>query len=349
VEWRYLVRIKKLMVKTLIVTDIHLSNARSGYLDEQVACLHRIHDHEKPDDLIIMGDIFMHRRPTPSVLLGLRRLLAGFNCRVWLLRGNHDSETKSDNGITALSLFADDGKVKVITHTRTIGGWTFIPHYENEETIKAALAEVPEGNTVFGHFGYNGCLNSTGDHDFNIDLSCFTNRTFLGHIHRFNDRTFENSEGVVTNVTILGTPYSINFGDSGRHFYYAIQENSSEWEYKKIDHGLRHIVCDLEDVPSRLDEINHPDHFVHLRVFVDKLDDTNSFSLVDDIKSVCNVQQVDIKFRPIVDADTSFSNYNPERSLFAINEAIVDEYVEESGASISKEDLMEGYRLLNED
>ena len=42
--------------------------------------------------------------------------------KIFLLRGNHESETKSDDGITALSLFPEN----IITHTKTVGKYTFI-------------------------------------------------------------------------------------------------------------------------------------------------------------------------------------------------------------------------------
>ena len=80
----------------------------------------------------------------------------------------------------------------------------YIPHYENQETIKKALDEVPEGYFVFGHFGYRGCLNSAGDADFSLRLSDFRNPSLLGHIHRHVQKD---------NVTILGTPYTTNFGE----------------------------------------------------------------------------------------------------------------------------------------
>jgi len=336
------------MGKTLVVTDIHLNNPRPGYLDAQLRCLWKIYDEERPHDLIIMGDVLMQRRPTPTVLLGLNRLLSGFDCHVWLLRGNHDSETKADDGVTALSLFESD-KVKVITHTKTFGEWTFIPHYENERVIKEALAEVPEGNTVFGHFGYTGCLNSTGDYDFNITLSEFTNRTLLGHIHKFNHKPAHSFDGLEAGVTILGTPYSINFGDFGKENFYAVKNFDSDWEFKRVEHGIRHLVFPVEEVPEHLEEINDPNYFTHLRILVDKLGEENSQTLVDDVKEMCDVAQVDIKFRPLFSESDTANSFNPDRSLFSINEAIIEEYVSSSDTTIPKEDLMEGYRFLDED
>ena len=62
-------------MKTLVITDLHLSNKISGFLDEQVKCITKICSDAKPDDIIIMGDVFMNRRPTPSELLGFKQIL----------------------------------------------------------------------------------------------------------------------------------------------------------------------------------------------------------------------------------------------------------------------------------
>ena len=67
-----------------------------------------------------MGDVFMYRKPSPSELLALDDVLSYITdihgADVVILRGNHDSETKADDGVTALSVFANS-KVKIITHT----------------------------------------------------------------------------------------------------------------------------------------------------------------------------------------------------------------------------------------
>ena len=103
----------------------------------------------------------MHRKPTPSELLGFKSIIDKMKerAKVLVIRGNHDSETKADDGKTALLLY-EDKNVKVVTHTYTDikRKRVFIPHYENEETIVNDLEMVPEDYTVFGHFGYDGIL-----------------------------------------------------------------------------------------------------------------------------------------------------------------------------------------------
>ena len=131
--------------------------------------------------------------------------------------------------------------------------------------------------------------------------------------------------------------------------YYAVQVDGGEWEFKKVTHGIRHVVCGLEEVVDKLDVINDPNYFTHLRVFVNKLGEENTASLVDEISELCSVNQLDIKFRPILSEKEAQSTFVPDRQLFSINEAIIDDYIESSDTQIDKADLLEGYRRLNED
>lgn len=329
-------------MKTLVITDLHLSNKISGFLDEQVKCITKICSDAKPDDIIIMGDVFMNRRPTPSELLGFKQILdfVGSDSSVTVLRGNHDSETKADDGISALSVFESTfTDVTIIKHTTTdpLTRRVYIPHYENQETIKKALDEVPEGYFVFGHFGYRGCLNSAGDADFSLRLSDFRNPSLLGHIHRHVQKD---------NVTILGTPYTTNFGECGKDNYYAIIDNDKV-SYHKILHGPRHVLLkykSLEADPNLIEALNDKDYFTLLRILRDRDDKEVSLEGL-------NVASIDIKWNPSSDdLLEEGSGYSPSRDLFSINEVILEDYVNSVQTSLTKEQIMLGYGLLkNED
>jgi len=322
-------------MRTLLITDLHFSEKPRGLLGAQVSALSYILLNEKYDEVVIMGDLMMHRKPSPTVLLALKEvvdLCQKGNHPLTIIRGNHDSETKADDGVTALSLL--DYHAKVVTHT-----WydpktkrAFIPHYENEERIKKDLQTVPGGYTVFGHFGYHGALNSAGDADFNLRVSDFTNPSFLGHVHRYVKRE---------NVTVLGTPYTTNFGETDKESYYAILDDD-EVVLKSLKSGPRHLLFDYEELHENLDFINDSKWFTMLRVLVDKDSGPIPYSEL-------NVAFLDIKWKPCFDED-QLSNYQPNRSLFTLNEAIIEDYVDSSITSLSKEDIMEGYSLIkNED
>jgi hypothetical protein len=331
-------------------------------LDAQCDSILKIVNDEKPNEVIIMGDVFMYRKPSPSELLTFKTILDGIKLRtecVYVLRGNHDSETKADDGVTALSLFEDPiNGVKIITHT-----WAdkkrkrvFIPHYENEETIISALEMVPKDHTVFGHFGYSGCLNSAGDADFGIPLSNFTSPTFLGHIHGFR----EGQGGLPksrTRVICLGTPYTTNYGECFKDNFYAIlddggprTEKNTGWfndkgdtytaKFKKTSHGPRHLLYPVSEVENNLETINDPNYFTFLRVMVGADHVPVPYEKLD-------VAYVDVKYAPVFNEE-EVSSYSPTRDLFSINEMIINDYVDSANSTLTTDILMEGYRLLKD-
>ena len=79
-------------MRTLLITDLHLNSKIPGLLDSQVSCFHKILKDENPDDVIIMGDVFMHRKPTPSELLSFKEILKEF---VHILRTQGDQHGPS--------------------------------------------------------------------------------------------------------------------------------------------------------------------------------------------------------------------------------------------------------------
>jgi DNA repair exonuclease SbcCD nuclease subunit len=320
-------------MRTLLITDLHLNSKVPGLLEAQKQCLINIFAQEDFTDVIIMGDIFMHRKPSPSELLACRHILDALSdVDTVILRGNHDSETKADDGVTALSVF-DSINVHVVTQTFTdkLKKRVFIPHYENEKIIKDALDEAPEGYTVFGHFGYRGALNSAGDADFDLRLSDFSNRSFLGHVHGYVQKK---------NVTVLGTPYTTNFGEVGKVNYYAILEGTRE-TYKPVKTGPRHLLYAAKDIEENLDLINDPNWFTMLRVTVDADHHPIPYDKLE-------VASVDVKYIPVFNED-NVSDYKPERDLFSINEVIIEDYVEAANSNIPYENLMSGYRLLKDE
>lgn len=346
-------------MKSLLLTDLHLSNKSFkgvSLLDYQVDCINSIIEKEKPHEIIIMGDIFTQRRPSPSALLALKGIIdrsRKYASSVIMLRGNHDSETKSDDGVTALSLFNDyevlAGRfVKVVTHTHVCykTARMFIPHYENQETILKALKDAPAGFEIFGHFGFVGCLNSAGDKDFDISPSNFNNITYLGHIHKHIVEW--NGEHP---ITVVGTPYTTNFGEEGKASFYGVKGEVEEYyEFKSIDCGPHHMGITyknlIKDFKGFKKSINESKFSVLLRIVLEK-DDVVDHSVLDEL----DVVYMDFRFSPIEEKDCQDqSEYRPERNLFSINDQIIEDYVEKHNSSLDKEEIMWGLGILkNED
>ena len=330
------------MVKTLVIGDLHFDNKFRGMLDAQREAVIKICDlHKECDKVIFLGDLMMHRNPRPEVLLALKKMIDTIskNREVFILRGNHDSVTKSDDGLTSLSLF-ENPKVKVVTHTNIDheNKWMFIPHYEDEQKIKDDLACAPKGYTIFGHFGYNGVLNSAGDADFSLSISDFKNPTILGHIH---------TEGRNGNVTVLGTPYSTNFGEAGKDCYYGILDERGLGKLPS-KYGPRHLVVDYDNVEDNLDWINKdskPTDYTLLRININTIneDQDRIAELCDKIK----VGSLEIKYKPLLDEKDEFET---DGRVFttALNDDLIEHYINSNKTKINKDELLSGLKLIHE-
>ena len=341
------------MVKTLVIGDLHFDNKPHGLLQAQVKCIKRIIQNEDVDDIIFLGDLMMHRKPYPRVLLALKDVIdfASKRAEVTIIRGNHDSENKSDDGVTALSLFERDASQRLLPRTRDVYNkvnvitqtWhdhikkrAFIPHYEDEELIKKDLSNVPPGYTVFGHFGYCGALNSAGDNDFGIALHDFHNPTILGHIHRY-------SRGET--VTLLGTPYSTNFAEYKKENFYGIIEND-ELKTFPIEFGPRYLVMDYEAIEENLDWINDKKYFTLLRINISTVDKEQD-SIVDLLDQL-NVGYVEVKYAPVVDEKYEREEMQKIDPVTEINDALIEDYINSSNTKLGKSELLKGLNLIHE-
>ena len=303
-------------MKSLLLTDLHLSNKSFkgvSLLEHQVECLLDIIEEEKPHEIIIMGDIFMQRAPSPSALLALKKIIDRslfYAPKIILIRGNHDSETKSDDGVTALSAF---NQVRVIIEFVT--------------------------------------MTSTGDTDFDISLEEFNNTTYLGHIHKHSISWNGDNQ-----ITVLGTPYTTNFGEEGKLCFYGVTDGevggplNNNFYFKNVTSGPRHLTVSYKNLISDLDVykrvINEEKFATLLRINVEK-DDKIDDVFLDQLKTV----YMDFKFLPIEEfKDKDQSEYQPRRKLFTINDQIIEDYVDKHNTSLDKEEIMWGLDLLkNED
>lgn len=333
-------------MKTLVIGDLHFDTKPVGLLQAQINAVKQIiwAYKSKVQNIVFLGDLTMHRRPYPSVLLGLQEVLHEIPIYIdtYILRGNHDSENKNDDGKTALSLFKQN-HINVITETRSSIDrklW-LIPHYEDEERIIKDLERAPKGAFVFGHFGYDGCLNSAGDSDFSLSVNSFSNPTILGHIHRFNFRRSEKGSELIT----LGTPYTTSFTESGKDNFVAIIDGD-DIKFEDVDHGPRHLVMNIEDVQQNLEFINDPRYFTMLRVMLNSLE-TDQKTVKELLEGV-NVGYVETKYRRVYHEEYDVGTFDTEDTVLEVTDDIIEEYIHSSSTEIPKQELLNGLKLIYE-
>jgi predicted phosphodiesterase len=332
--------------RTLLIGDLHIHDKKTDLMDIQIASILKIINKECPNEIIFLGDVLDRRKPAPDPVLKLKELLdytTKKKIEVVIVRGNHCASNKSDNGSTILSVF-DGPYCKIIKHTHIChkSKRLYIPHYENQDKIVEALESAPKGYSIFGHFGFAGCLNSQGDKDFSIGLNKFNNRTYLGHIHKHYSNWNGDNE-----ITVVGTPYSTNFGEEGRICFYGIKnEDEDIFVFKEVRSGPRHLVVKYKELEESFeiykDLINDKNFSTLLRVSLGK-DDLIDSNLVEQLQTF----YTDFKFVPMEEHDTkSQSEYEPTKELFSINDKIIENYVDKHNSSLDKEDIMWGLGVL---
>ena len=328
-------------MRKLVIGDLHLEDKIPGYLESQVNAVKEIFYREGcVDEVIFLGDIFHYRKPSPTVLLTAKKLFKDLeslvSSKIYIIRGNHDSETKADDGTTALSLF-QSRKTKVITQIEVQGDSHFIPHYENEQTILEHLGKLSEETICYGHFGFDTCINPFGSFDFSISLDALPGLVFLGHIHKYN-KVF--SEDPNRGVVVLGTPYTTSFREARQDKYYATIESNGDVEIKEISFGPLYLDCTLEDLEAFRPVIEDESWFVLLKVFVDKLAFENSSKIKSDIlEKFPMVKSLEISFKPTDLEESSLSEFSPEDPIFTITDDLIREYVSQSATEFSEEEL----------
>ena len=336
-------------MKCLVIGDTHFDNKYPGYLQAQVKSCYDIINSVKPTHVDFLGDIFHHRKPNPEVIVETHKLFSKIALipglkKAYILRGNHDSANRSDDGLTVLeTLDYPSSKATVVTQTLIDDDLKFvlIPHYEDEERIIKDLQRAPKDAFVFGHFGYDGCLNSAGDSDFSLGISSFSNPTILGHIHRFNFRRSEKGCELIT----LGTPYTTSFTEAGKDNFVAIIDGD-EISFEDVDHGPRHLVMNIEDVQKNLEFINDPRYYTMLRVMLNSLE-TDQKTVKEFLEGV-NVGYVETKYRRVYHEEYDVGTFDTEDTVLEVTDDIIEEYIHSSSTEIPKQELLNGLKLIYE-
>ena len=350
--------------ETVIIGDIHLHDRCMGYLDAQVKFLINLINSENPGEVVFLGDIFEFRRPDPKSLLAFKEIVDFCSKRsipMHVVTGNHDQNSKADDGVTALSLFKGKDCSPYIHNTVTeYKSRVYIPFFEEEAKIVEALKNAyrfDKGCAVFGHFGFHGALNSGGNADFSISLDKFKNVTFLGHIH-------ENRE-IGDNVYVVGTPYDTTphyIGDIPR-YYYVLTKSTHNGKTipthsnplrsgiirKQTKGGPRLFNLKLAEIPYHLDDIHNPENFSLVKIHLPQLEYDNR----EDIITKYNLKEVgyfEFVFDPLLEKDEDFNFLSSsEQEMVEIDRALLHEYVKNQNTSLDEESIMDGLEELEDE
>ena len=323
-------------MKTLIIGDTHFHDTNKELRQTQLEAARILYEHadiQGCDRVVFLGDVFDKRKPSPACILDVKEFFDSVEIPTVIIRGNHDSATKSDDGITVLTLLHRDGMVEVFNRWAHRGSHLYLSHFEDEQQIKDVLSAAwPDDTVVFGHFGFDGALNNAGDADCALQPSDFRHKTILGHIHQHME---------VGNITVLGTPWDTCYHDAGQKYYGVLE--GANLKLREFNLGPNYLTL----TPATLDQIptvyECAGRYVCVRLVLRK-DDISTYSTATLREMYPWVKNWDIKYAMNYDEE-QLSTYQGG-ALFTINEQIIEDYLDEAKTTWTKEQLLS---VLNED
>lgn len=205
------------MTTTLITADLHLTdNPRDKYRhDFMQVILDALKEHEC-DHLLILGDLTNEKDRHNGWLVNrivtyLNQFSQTVRGKVYVLRGNHDSPT-AENPFFQFVDCVGKGDITWINEptVRRGGTWLFLPHTRNHQ--RDWPKDLKGYDFIFTHQCYQGALGYN-DHKLDgVPLDVFPKdaQVISGDIHA--PQTLGGAHEA--QVTYVGAPYTINFGDS---------------------------------------------------------------------------------------------------------------------------------------
>lgn len=199
-------------MKALVIADLHLSaKSRDDYRFTAMGVVAELLEKHKVDALIILGDLTEEKDYHPATLVNdVVEVIHSFAqfCDVYVLRGNHDY-TRAD--------FPFFRFLRRLKRVRWINAVTlaqikdtaclFLPHTRDYKKDWAKLpSQLEEIDWIFAHNTFEGSVTEHGKKLSGIPTEFFDDfHVISGDIHTPQD---------VGPITYVGSPYTVDFGDS---------------------------------------------------------------------------------------------------------------------------------------
>lgn len=264
------------MEPVICVTDIHLGQKRDSKVWHDVT-LKLFRDiattaiKRNIKKIFILGDFFDNRQfiniKTLEVAFEIAEILSDFE--VYIIAGNHDIHFRNTATPNSLTIFKEGYQHITIIDEEPlqVEDITLIPWlFDNLKSIN-----TPH---IFGHFDIcafkmNECMECEEGRYTARDFKKFTS-VLSGHFH------MPSTKG---NITYLGSPYQMDFGDAGsQRGYYIFEDGNLEFvEFKEYPHYVLLYTNNL--ITSEMVEGN-----IVKIVFTEEMSSNNTTSLLERIQ-----------------------------------------------------------------
>jgi DNA repair exonuclease SbcCD nuclease subunit len=353
-------------MKVLFITDLHFGIYKDiKLLDHQFETLNKLVELEKPEEIWIGGDVFHEKNPHVETIIRVKDWIEELPVSVRILLGNHDRMNKTPTSRNLLEFltyeepYYENPKSCVVydqcyvlpfgteckqwqIHGNKVN-YAFIPHYYDSNTIINWWQNTGRYNQykfIFGHWAYKGVM-AHHDVEFSdtVDLNLFKDQEdchiFLGHIHQPQDKG---------NVHVIGTQYSISFGESNQDKRYLVLNTYDHtFEFKPMTFGIRHIQGSFDEVVDMVKKYQK-DYKLLCRVKVRELDSAYNQDIKENLLKEENVLLVDIR---VIPEDVTPNKNSIKKSTEIITDDVIDEFIKNNPLDgFTYEEILNKYKEI---
>lgn len=199
-------------MKSMVIGDPHFKVSNLSDCESCVDQLINAIEVEKPEQVIILGDLFNDFAVVRSEVLKLWTSFfqrASNLTKVICLVGNHDM-AGADGGTYPMEPFKSIPNITIVDHPQMIDGVFYMPFIRDNALFEQTVKGIPKGKVLFCHQSFNGATFENGFFDpHGSDPECAKHlaEVVCGHIHK---------EQKLGNVWYPGTPFQHSFGDAGQ-------------------------------------------------------------------------------------------------------------------------------------
>lgn len=266
------------MPSFLLIGDLHFSFKHSQQLNEVIPQIFDIFNKEKPDCVVLLGDIIdsykSDKTEMQKFLVDLWELVVGENNKhLWIIVGNHDRPNNKVFLTEDQHPFIDiypwkntivAAKTEVVTFKKQI--FTLVPYVENGRFLEALKdTDYKKSKVVFAHQEFKGCRLSSEMKIDSVDGDVYPEDAPLcisGHIHE--------KHTVGKNVFYTGTPYALNWCKLKPKKFVHILNTSKDIKMREIE-----IISSWKlkmFVPNIVEKIVLTEDIIKCRIFCDTVE-----------------------------------------------------------------------------
>ncbi len=238
-------------MKTLILADLHFKN---NLFSKQVEVLDEIIENEKPDLIIIAGDVFDNKTKTENELVS--KIVNWFEkhnrnqADFIVTTGNHDFPNDSKTDIlNIIEPFAEIVRTRKEVTIENFGkvllcGWNVFPEKDKEYEL------------CIGHFDIDGLGVWRGNYQ-KTTRETFKNckNTISGHIHEY-----ATIKEFGSRITYLGTPYQMTKTESLIKYYAIIEDEKLKLDICPTKFGWNSFEVSNENM-EWLEDVTEAEYF----------------------------------------------------------------------------------------